>query len=108
VQQFRDQAAIGFVLDAKLADVGAVMSYSGVGREWDKKGRVLLDGPRQPYMPLVASPKVTAAELAQLRAALVTLDQTPAGQAILMRIGIPGFETRALKDLISLLNWLGQ
>jgi phosphonate transport system substrate-binding protein len=108
VQHFRDQAAIGFVLEAGLADVGAVMSYSGVGRDWEKKGgRVLLDGPRKPYMPMVASPRVSAQELAQLRAALVALDQTPAGQAALKRIGIAGFEPREPGDLIALLKWLG-
>lgn len=108
VQYFRDQAAIGFVLEAGLADVGAVMSYSGVGRDWEKKGgRVLLDGPRKPYMPMVASPRVSAQELAQLRAALIALDQTPAGQATLKRIGIGGFEPREPGELIALLKWLG-
>jgi ABC-type phosphate/phosphonate transport system substrate-binding protein len=109
VQYFRDQAAIGFVLEAGLADVGAVMSYSGVGRDWEKKGgRVLLDGPRQPYMPLVASPKVSAQEIAQVRAALLALDQSPAGQAVLKRVGVGGFEQRDPGDLARLLQWLGQ
>lgn len=108
VQFFRDQAAIGFTLESKLADVGAVMSYSGVGRDWEKKGgRVLLDGPKQPYMPLVASPRVAVADIITLRNALIGLDQSPNGRAILQRVGVPGFESRDAKDLLTLLSWLG-
>lgn len=108
VQYFRDQAAIGFTLESKLADVGAVMSYSGVGRDWEKKGgKVLLDGPKQPYMPMVASPRVAVQDIVALRGALVTLDQSASGRTILQRVGVPGFESRDARDLHALLNWLG-
>lgn len=34
----KEQAAVAFYLDNKFADVGAVASYSGVGKNWEKKG----------------------------------------------------------------------
>ncbi|MDO9217059.1 MAG: PhnD/SsuA/transferrin family substrate-binding protein, partial [Lacisediminimonas sp.] len=36
VQFVREQAAVGFYIDNKFADVGGVASYSGLARKWEK------------------------------------------------------------------------
>jgi phosphonate transport system substrate-binding protein len=36
VQFVREQAAVGFYLDNKFADVGGVASYSGIAKKWEK------------------------------------------------------------------------
>jgi hypothetical protein len=58
-------------------------------------------------MPLVASPRVAVADILTLRNALIGLDQSPNGRAILQRVGVPGFEGREARDLLTLLSWLG-
>jgi phosphonate transport system substrate-binding protein len=59
VTYVKEQAAVAFYLDNKFAEVGAVASYSGVGKNWEKKGdRILHKSIAQPYFPLVASSKI--------------------------------------------------
>jgi phosphonate transport system substrate-binding protein len=104
----RDEAVIGYAVQQGMADVGFVASFSSVGRQWQQKGgRVLARGPLQPYNPVVASPSVSAADVARLRGALLVLDRNDEGKAILARIGLPGFAERAAEDLIKTLKWLG-
>lgn len=105
----RDEAVIGYAVEQGLADVGFVASYSSVGRDWQKKGgRILAKGPLQPYNPVIASPNVAAADLARMRAALLALDRSEEGKAMLERLGLPGFEERNPADLVKTLKWLGQ
>ncbi|MEO7405326.1 MAG: PhnD/SsuA/transferrin family substrate-binding protein [Burkholderiales bacterium] len=105
----RDQAVIGHALGHNLVDVGFVSSSSAIGRAWQKQGgRVLVRGPKQPTMPVVVGPKVTALELQQLRNALVGLDRTAEGRVLLSRLGVAGFEERDPADLAKLLKWLDQ
>ena len=94
VRSMRDQAAIGWSLENGFFDVGVVNSASGVGRSWEKNGgRVVARSRDQINMPLIASPKVSAAQVERLRAAIIALDSTESGQAILKKIGMPaGFK----------------
>ena len=104
----RDQAVIGYAVEQGMVEIGFVASYSGVGRQWaEKGGRVLAAGPPQPYMPIVAGKSIVAAELARLRTALLGLDKSDEGRAILKRMSITGFQERDPSDLLKLLTWLG-
>jgi len=109
VKSMRDQAAIGWSLENGFFDVGVVNSVSGVGKAWEKNGgRVIARSPDQINMPLIASPKVSAAQIERLRAAIIALDTTESGHAILKKIGMPaGFKETPRQAFIDFLAWLG-
>jgi phosphonate transport system substrate-binding protein len=109
VRSMRDQAAIGWSLENGFFDVGVVNSASGVGRTWEKNGgRVIARSRDQINMPLIASPKVSAAQVERVRAAIIALDSTEGGQAILKKIGMPaGFKETPRQAYLDFLAWLG-
>ncbi|HEY1290957.1 MAG TPA: PhnD/SsuA/transferrin family substrate-binding protein [Burkholderiales bacterium] len=109
VKSMRDQAAIGWSLENGFFDVGVVNSVSGVGKSWEKNGgRVIARSRDQINMPLIASPKVSAAQIERLRAAIIALDSTESGQAILKKIGMPpGFKETPRQAYLDFLAWLG-
>ncbi len=108
VRSMGDQAAIGWSLEERFFDVGVVSSTSGVGRTWEKNGgRVLARSREVPNTPIIASPKISAAQVQKLRAALVALESTEGGAALLKRIGINGFREASSQTFLDLLKWLG-
>jgi phosphonate transport system substrate-binding protein len=108
VRTMSDQAAIGWSMEGGFFDVGVVASFSAVGRTWEKNGgRVIARSPELPNTPLIASPKVSPAQVQKLRTALVSLDSTPGGPAILKTIGIRGFKEAESRSLVDLIAWLG-
>ena len=108
VRSMGDQAAIGWSMESRFFDVGVVSSTSGVGRTWEKNGgRVLARSPEVPNTPIIASPKISAAQIQRLRAALVALASTENGAAILKKIGVNGFKETSSQTLLDLLKWLG-
>lgn len=108
VRSMRDQAAIGWSMENGFFDVGVVASFSAVGRTWEKKGgRVIARSRDLVTVPLVASPKVSAAQIANLRAALIKLDSSPQGAAILKQVGVSGFRETSPGPFLDLLAWLG-
>jgi phosphonate transport system substrate-binding protein len=108
VRSMGDQAAIGWSLEERFFDVGVVSSISGVGRNWEKNGgRVLARSREVPNTPIIASPKISAAQIQRLRATLVSLESTESGAAILKRIGVNGFRETSSQTFLDLLKWLG-
>lgn len=108
VQYVREQGAVTFYLEHKLADVGGVASYSGVGKKWIKDGQPVVHRSRaQPYFPLIAGPGINEAQRAEIRKALAGMTQSPADQAVLKTIGIDAFDTGSEARLAALLDWLG-
>jgi phosphonate transport system substrate-binding protein len=109
VRSMRDQAAIGWSLENGFFDVGVVNSASGVGRSWEKNGgRVIARSRDQINMPMIASPKISSAQIERVRAAILALDSTEGGQAILKKIGMPpGFKETPRQAYIDFLAWLG-
>jgi ABC-type phosphate/phosphonate transport system substrate-binding protein len=109
VQFVREQAAVKFFLDNGFGDVGAVASYSGARKEFEKDGATLIHKSiAQPYFPLIANAKVTPAQVAAIQKALGQLKDTEAGQATLKRIGIKEFDTGTEPQLRALLGWLAK
>ena len=107
VKSMRDQAAIGWSLENGFFDVGVVNSVSGVGRSWEKNGgRVIARSPDQINMPMIASPKISAAQIQRLRAALLAMDTTENGSAVLKRIAVTGFKEASSESFIDLTKWL--
>jgi ABC-type phosphate/phosphonate transport system substrate-binding protein len=109
VRSMRDQAAIGWSMENGFFDVGVVASFSGVGRTWEKRGgRVIARSRDLPMVPLIASPKLSAAQVARLRVALIALDSNEQGAALLKQIGVPGFKESSPEPFLELLKWLGE
>jgi len=110
VRSMRDQAAIGWSVENKMYDVGVVNSASGVARNWEKNGgRVIAASRDQINMPLIASPGLPPARVARLRAAVLALDSTDSGRAILKKINLPaGFRETPREEFLAFLKWLGE
>ena len=108
VRTMHDDAAIGWSLESGFFDVGVINSISGVGRTWEKNGgRVIARSPDLPNMPLIASPELSAAQVAKLRAALLALNSNENGRAVLRRIGLTGFRETSPQEFLDFLKWLG-
>jgi phosphonate transport system substrate-binding protein len=109
VRSMSDQAAIGWSMEGGFFDVGVVSSTSGVGRTWEKNGgRVIARSPEVPNTPMIASPKVSSAQIQKLRATLVALESTEGGATVLKEIGISGFREASSTTFLELLKWLGE
>jgi len=109
VKAMRDQAAIGWSMENKFFDVGVINSISGVGRSWEKNGgRVIARSRDLPNMPFIASPAISDEQIAKLRAAVVALDGSDGGKAILKKIGInTGFQPATSQSFLDFLAWIG-
>ena len=108
VHHVREQGAVAFYLEQRLADAGGVASYSPVARKWIAAGGTVVHRSRtQPYFPLVAGPAIGEPQRAEIRRALAALPQSPAGEAVLRSTGIEAFETGGEERLRQLLDWLG-
>jgi phosphonate transport system substrate-binding protein len=110
VKSMRDQAAIGWSVENNMFDVGVVNSASGIGKNWEKNGgRIIAASRNQPNMPFIASPDLSPGQIAKLRAAVLTLDSTDSGRAILKKINLPGgFRDTPREELLDFLKWLGE
>ena len=107
VQHVREQAAVKFFLDGGFGDVGTVASYAGARKSFETDGaRLLHTSVAQPYFPLIASARVSPAQVAALQRALAALDEDERGRELLRQIGIEGFDTTSEARLRALLRWL--
>jgi ABC-type phosphate/phosphonate transport system substrate-binding protein len=108
VRAMRDQAAIAWSMENKFFDVGVVASFSPAGRTWEKRGgRVIAISREVPNTPVIASRKISPAQIAKLRDALTALDSTEEGKVILKRINVAAFKPVSPQVFIDLLGWLG-
>jgi len=108
VKAMRDQAAIGWSMENAFYDVGVINSISGVARVWEKNGgRVLARSRELPNMPFIASPEITEEQVAKLRVAVIALDTSDSGKAILKKIGLTGFQAANAKVFLEFLAWIG-
>lgn len=108
VKAMRDQAAIGWSMENGFFDVGVLNSVSGVARNWAKNGgRILAKSRELPNMPFIASPAISAAQVAQLRSAMIALESSDEGRVILKKIGLTGFQNTPTKALLDFLAWIG-
>lgn len=107
IRKFRSQEAVGYSVEQKLVDVGVVISYSKVAREWESKGhRVLWKSKPLPYWSVIASPRISPDAVARVRDALLKLGDTPGGEKILKEMGIGGFVASSQQEYMDLLSYL--
>ena len=107
ITYFRQQEAVGYAVQQKSQDVGVVVSYSKVAKNWAAQGgRMLWQSPALPFWSVSASPKVDDATLNAARTALLGLSSTPDGAGILKGIGVEGFVASAQAPYLTLLKWV--
>lgn len=108
VKYVREQGAVAFYLENGFADAGGIASYSGIARKWVKDGHAVVHRSRpQPYFPLVASARITEAQIAEIRKALAAMHRTEADQPVLRTVGVEAFDVGTARRLDALLDWLG-
>lgn len=108
VQYVREQGAVPFYIDNGFADVGGIASYSSVAKALDKSAqRVLHQSVAQPYFPLVAHARFSAAQVQAMQTALTGLPDSEAGREVLKAVGVQGFDTGSGERVQQLLRWLG-
>lgn len=107
LQMMDRQEAVGYAVKEGLADVGVVISYSKVAKEWEKEGgRFLYTQDKLPFWSVIVSPKVTEDSATRLKQALLNLDKTPEGQEMLKKIGVPGFVEGNQQAYLDMLHWV--
>ncbi len=107
IQYMDRQDAVGLVVQSGLSDVGVVISYSKVGREWQTKGgRFLYSRENFPYWSIIVSPKVAPQVADRLKRALLALDQSASTQSILGNLGVSGFSEGRMQAYLDMLEWV--
>lgn len=102
----RYQEAVGFMVQNKFVDVGIVAP--GPAKDWVKTGGTILFKSKQlPFWSIIASPKVSQADVAKMQAALIEMENTEEGKKILAKVSVKGWTAGAANDYIDLLTWLG-
>ena len=108
VKSMRDQAAIGWAVQGAIFEVGVIDSVSAVARSWENNGgRVIARSRDLPNMPFIASPDLSGAQVARLRAALIALDSSDPGRALLKKTGLGAFQETPARALLDFLAWIG-
>jgi len=108
VYYVREQGAIPFAIDNGIAGAGGMASYSGALRTWRAAGGgVLFESRTQPYMPMVASARLSQADVGKVQQVLTGLSDSASGRAFLEQLRIDGFVTSEEARLRQLLDWLG-
>ncbi len=108
ITYFREQEAVGYAVKQKTQDAGVVVSYSKVAKNWGAEGgRVLWQSPKLPFWSVSASPKVDAATFEAAKAALLNLNKSADGNAILKGAGIDSFVAGDAAPYLAMLKWVG-
>jgi ABC-type phosphate/phosphonate transport system substrate-binding protein len=103
----RYQDAVPFFVENGLTASGATASNSLV-KDWQAKGgRVLFQSKPVPIKHIIASPKLSADQLAKVRDYLLNLDASDEGKKKLEPIKYSGFERYDEAGLLAIGAWLG-
>jgi len=101
----RYQEAVTFMLEMKFADVGIVAPAQA--KAWEKKGGVVFfKSKKLPFWSIIASPKMSRADVEKMQKALVEMEETDEGKKILAKIGVKGWTPGKAQDYIDMLTWL--
>jgi len=110
-QFVKEQAVVMYQLKERNVDVGGVSSHSKAvtPKALEAAGlRELGRSREQPYFPVIASKRLTEAQVAAVRKELVGLSATPEGRATLQHLGLGGYDAGGEARMGELLTWLGK
>jgi phosphonate transport system substrate-binding protein len=103
----RYQDAVPFFVENGFSDVG-ITGSSAVVKQWREKGGVVLyESKAVPIKHIIASTKMRDTDVEKVRALMLGLDKSEAGQKILAKIGYKGYESGDPWQLFVLAKWLG-
>ena len=103
----RYQDAVPFFVENNLTQAGSTAA-NAVIRDWQAKGgKVLFRSKPVPIKHVIASPKMSADDVAKVREYLLGLDGTEDGRKKLAATGWKGFATYDEKELVAIGAWLG-
>lgn len=106
IRYSRYQEAVPYMVEQNFVDVGVVAP--ALAKAWEKKGGIVLFKSRPlPFWCIIASSKISAAEVAAMQEALIAMEGTDEGKAILKKIGVKGWTAGQGKDYVDLLTWIG-
>ena len=102
----RYQEAVTFMLEMKFAEVGILAPAQA--KVWEKKGGVIFfKSKKLPFWSIIASPKMSAADVEKMQKALLEMEESEEGKKILAKIGVKGWTPGKAQDYIDMLTWLG-
>jgi ABC-type phosphate/phosphonate transport system substrate-binding protein len=103
----RYQDAVPFYIDKGFADYG-VTAANAVVKSWTAKGgKVYVKSMPVPIKEIIASTRLSAADLEHIRDILVSLSQNDAGQRVLAATGYKGFVAPDPAVERRVMAWLG-
>lgn len=107
IRTTRYQDAVPFFVENGFSDVG-ITGSGVVAKQWQEKGgTVLLESKPVPIKHMIASTKMSEADVEKVRAVMLNLDKSESGQKILAKLGYKGYESGDPQQLASLTKWLG-
>ena len=107
IRTTRYQDAVPFFVENGFSDVG-VSASGAVIKQWQEKGgAVLFESKAVPIKHMIASTKMSDTDQEKVRALMLGLDKSDAGQKILAKIGYKGYESGDPQQLAVLAKWLG-
>jgi len=107
IRTTRYQDAVPFFVENGFSDVG-ITGSSAVVKQWREKGGVVLyESKAVPIKHIIASTKMRDTDVEKVRALMLGLDKSEAGQKILAKIGYKGYESGDPQQLAVLTRWLG-
>jgi len=107
IRTTRYQDAVPFFVENGFSDVG-VSASGAVIKQWQEKGgAVLFESKAVPIKHMIASTKMSDTDMEKVRALMLGLDKSDAGQKILAKIGYKGYESGDPQQLAVLAKWLG-
>src|SRR5712691_2407028 len=107
IRTTRYQDAVPFFVENGFSDVG-VSASGAVIKQWQEKGgAVLFESKAVPIKHMIASTKMGVMDLEKVRAVMLGLDKSEAGQKVLAKIGYKGYESGDSQQLAVLAKWLG-
>lgn len=102
----RYQEAVTFMLEKNFSDVGIVAPAQA--KAWEKKGGVVFfKSKKLPFWSIIASPRMSKADVDKMQKALIEMEQSEEGKKILAKIGVKGWVPGKAQDYVDLLSWLG-
>jgi phosphonate transport system substrate-binding protein len=107
IRTTRYQDAVPFFVENGFSDVG-ITGSPAVAKQWQEKGgAVLLESKAVPIKHMIASTKMSDADVEKVRHVMLGLDKSDAGQKILAKLGYKGYESGDPQQLATLTKWLG-
>jgi ABC-type phosphate/phosphonate transport system substrate-binding protein len=107
IRTTRYQDAVPFFVENGFSDIG-ITGSSAVAKQWQEKGGVvLLESKPVPIKHMIASTKMRDTDVKTVRALMLGLDKSDAGEKILAKIGYKGYESGDPQELAVLTRWLG-